>query len=103
MNKIRSFVNRSCQVVAAVGTFISLWKLARCWRTGCAERTGHIIDASISAAAKKLEKTLNDIELQADNGLGESLGKGLDDVLTDTKKKLDKATSVVNRALHHAK
>lgn len=101
MNKIRSFVNSSCKIIAFVGVVFSVWKLARFWRPGLAEKTGHDIDASVSAAAKNLEKTAKAIELQADNGLGESVGIGLDEVLTDTKKKLDKATDLVQRALKH--
>jgi hypothetical protein len=103
MNKIRSFVNCSCQILAFTGIVFSVWKLARFWHPGLAGKTGRDIDASVSAAAKNLEKTANAIELQADNGFGESVGIGLDEVLTDTKKKLDKATDLVQRALKHNK
>lgn len=103
MNKIRSFVNTACQIAVTVGIIFSVWKLARFWRPGLAEKTGRGIDASVSAAVKNLEKTANTIELQADNGFGKSLGIGLDEVLTDANRKLDKATDLVQRALKHNK
>jgi hypothetical protein len=103
MNKIRSFVNVTCQIAITVGIVISVWKIARFWRPGLAEKAGRDIDASVSAATKNLEETAKAIGLQADSGLGESLGIGIDEVLTDTKKKLDKATDLVQRALKHNK
>lgn len=103
MNKIRSFVNGFCQIVAFFGMIYFVWKIARFWHPGLAEKTDRDIDSSVSAAAKNLEKTANAIELQVDKGFGESVGIGLDEVLTDTKKKLDKATDLVQRALKHNK
>jgi hypothetical protein len=79
------------------------WKLVRHWRTGCAEKTGHTIDASIKTAADKLEKTAIALEEWADSGLGENLGKGVDEVLTDTRKTLEKATDLFQRALNRTK
>lgn len=37
------------------------------------------------------------------SGMGENLGKGVDELLTDTKKTLDRAHDLVQRALTHAK
>lgn len=90
-------------MAVTVGIIFFVWKLARFWHPGLAEKTGRDIDASVSAAAKNLEKTATAIGLQVDNGLGESLGKGLDEVVMDTKEKLDKATDVVHRVIKHNK
>jgi hypothetical protein len=75
----------------------------RHWHAGLAEKTGHTIDASIRAGAEKLENTAIALENGAELGMGEYLGKGLDGLLMDTKNTLDKATDLVQRALHHAK
>lgn len=76
------------------------WKIAHRWHAGLAEKTGHAIDASISAAAKKLEKTAIALEEWLEGGhLGENLGKGIDVLLIDTKKTLETATALVQHAL----
>jgi hypothetical protein len=73
--------------------------LVRHWRAGRAEKTGHVLDSSIKVAADKLEKTAVVLEKWAESGLGENLGKGVDEVLTDTKKTLEKATGLFQRAV----
>ena len=88
--------------VGVIGTLLII-KAARRRHAGLAEKTGHAIDASIIAAAKKLEKTAITLEEWANGGMGKDLGKGLDEALTDTKKTLEKATDLVQGALNHAK
>lgn len=99
MNKIRRSIRRFCRMVTLIGVGFAAWKLARLWHDGLAEKTGHAIDASISAAAKKLEKTALALEEWADGGVGENLGKGVDEILMDTKKTLEKATDLVQGGL----
>lgn len=89
-------------MATVAGIAFVAWKLVRHWRAGTAEKTGHAIDASINAAAEKLEKTAISLKEWADRGQGENLGKGIDEVLTDTKTALDKAAGLVQGALHHA-
>jgi hypothetical protein len=103
MNKIRCLIVDFYRMETVIVIAFATWKLARHWHAGLAERTGHAIDASISAAAKKLERTAVALEEWADSGQGENLGKSLDEVLTDTRKTLGKATDLVQGALKHAK
>ena len=103
MNKIRCCIIDLYRIATVISIAFVAWKLVRCWHTGLAKKTGHAIDASISAAAEKLEKTALALEEMSDSGLGENLGKGLDEVLMDTKKTLENATDLVQRALNHAK
>jgi phosphoribosyl-dephospho-CoA transferase len=79
------------------------WKLVRLWHVELAEKTGRTIDASICAAAEKLEKTAIALENAADRSPGETLGKGLDEVLMDAKKTLEMATDLVLNVLKHKK
>jgi hypothetical protein len=87
---------------AIVGLGVGAWKLVRHWQKGQAEKAGHVIDASVSAAAKKFEEAASTVEKWAEGGLGENLGKGLDDIVIETKKTLENATVVVQSALSHA-
>jgi hypothetical protein len=95
MCKVRCYITDIYRIATIIGVTFAMWKLVRHWHAGLAEKTGHAIDASISAAAKKLEITANLLEEWADTGLGENLGKSLDEVLADTKKTLEKATGLV--------
>jgi hypothetical protein len=101
-----SRVKRCCVGFYRLATFaavaFTISKLVRHWHAGLAEKTGHAIDASVRAAAEKLEKTAIALEEWGENGMGENLGKGLDDVLVDTQKALEMATDLVQRALSHA-
>jgi hypothetical protein len=103
MKKIRCYIRDLYQLATVIGIGIATWKLVRHWRVGFAKKTGHDLDASIRASAEKLEKTAAALEKWADSGMGENLGKGVDEVLTDTKKTLDRATGFVQHALNHAK
>ncbi len=103
MNKNKCTIIDLYQLATLTGVAFATWKIAHHWHAGLAEKTGHAIDTSIGAAAKKLEKTAVALEEWADGGLGENLGKGLDVLLTDTKKTLETATELVQRALLHAK
>jgi hypothetical protein len=90
------------RLVNTIGIAFTLWKFLRFWHTGTAQRTGHAIDASISIAAKKLEKSAVALEEWADSGQGETLGKNLDDILMDTKKALETASDLVLSAINRA-
>jgi hypothetical protein len=103
MKKIRCYISDLYRLAFVIGTGFATWKLVRHWRAGRGEKAGHDIDASIRTAAEKLEKTASTLEKWADKHQGENLGKGLDDVLTDTKKTLDRASDLVSRTLSHAK
>jgi ferritin-like metal-binding protein YciE len=96
-------IHKAFRMAALVGIVYGTWKVIRQWRAGRAEKTGHAIDASISAAAKKIEKTAVAVEEWAGHAGGEKLGKGLDGVLMETKGTLDKATDLVQHALSPAK
>ena len=103
MNKIRWYIHDLYHLAFVGGFAFAAWKLVRHWRAGFGEKTGHNLDVSIRAAAEKLEKTAVALEKWADSGAGGNLGKGVDEVLTDTKKTLDKASDLVQHALRHAK
>jgi hypothetical protein len=103
MNKIRCYIRDLYHLAFVSGIAFATWKLVRHWRAGFAEKTGHDLDASIRGAAEKLEKTAAALEKMADSGMGENLGKGVDEILTDTKKTLDRATDLVQHELLHAK
>lgn len=103
MKKIRGYINDVYRLAFVIGTGFATWKLVRHWRAGRGEKAGHDIDASIRKAAEKLEKTASTLEKWADSHQGETLGKGLDDVLIDTKKTLDRTSDLVSRTLSHAK
>jgi hypothetical protein len=103
MNKIKCYFVRIYRITTVIGIGFVAWKIVRHWRAGMAEKTGRAIDASIKVAARKLEKTAIALEEWADGGQGENLGKGLDEVLTDTKKTLDIASDLVQHALGHTK
>jgi hypothetical protein len=103
MNKIRLYVHDLYHIATISGIAFVTWKVVRHWRNGFAEKTGHTIDASVRHAAEKLEKTAITLEKWADSGMGRNLGKGLDEVATDTKKTLDTASDLVMHALNHAK
>jgi hypothetical protein len=103
MDKFRCYVRDVYHIATVIGITFATWKVVRHWRAGFAENTGHTIDSSVKAAAEKLEKTAITLEKWAAGGMGENLGKGVDEVLTDTKKTLDTATDLVQRALSHAK
>ena len=75
------------------------WKIVHYWQKGIAEKTGLALDASAGSAAEKIEKTARTADGVAEGGLG----KGLDDVLTDTKKVFEKASKIVKHAVQHAK
>jgi phosphoribosyl-dephospho-CoA transferase len=98
MNKKKCAIIDLYQLVTLTGVAFATWKIAHHWHAGLAEKTGHAIDASIGAAAEKLEKTAIALEEWADKGLGEKLGKGLDVLLTDAKISLETATELVRRA-----
>lgn len=99
MNKNRCTIIDLYQVLTLTGVAFTTWKIAHHWHAGLAEKTGRTIDATISAAAKKLEKSALALEKWANGGTGENLGKDLDKVLTGTKKTLESATDLVQRAL----
>lgn len=101
MNKIKSVCVTLYHTAAlcAIG-FIS-WKIIKYWHTGIGEKTGRTLDASIGAAAVKLEEDAIALETMSDKGVAENLGKGIDTVLTDTKKSLENATKLVKRVLKH--
>jgi hypothetical protein len=103
MKKIRGYINDFYHLAFVLGTGFAAWKLVRHWRAGRGEKAGHDIDSSIRKAAEKLEKTASTLEKWADSHQGENLGKGIDDVLIDTKKTLDRTSDLVSRTLSHAK
>ncbi len=103
MKKIRRLVIDLFHTTTVILIGFAAWKIVRHWRAGCAEKTGHTIDTSIKTAADKLEKTANALEEWADSGLGENLGKGVDEALADTRKTLERATDLFQRALNRAK
>jgi len=71
MKKIRCFIIDFCHTATVILVGFAAWKLVRHWRTGCAEKTGHTIDASIKTAADKLERP----RLHWKNGPIAALGK----------------------------
>jgi hypothetical protein len=103
MKKLRHYIGDLYRLAFVVGTGFATWKVVRHWQTGRGKKAGHDIDASIRKAAEKLEKTASTLEQWADNHQGENLGKGLDDILTDTKKTLDRTSDLVSRTLSHTK
>jgi hypothetical protein len=102
MNKIGSFFVVLLGILAAVLITILTFKLARRRHPGVAEKAGNVIDASIRAAADKLEKAADAIEEFGENGLGKNIGKGLDEILSDAKKTLEKAADSIQAALKNA-
>jgi hypothetical protein len=103
MNKIRCFVIDVYHTATVILVGFAAWKLVHHWRAGCAEKTGDAIDASIKTAADKLGKTAIALEEWADNGLGEKLGKRVDEVLIDARGTLEKATNLFQHTSSHSK
>jgi hypothetical protein len=101
LKMIRRSIRDGIRIVTLIGIGFGAWKLVRHWRAGLAEKTGHNLDASIRTTAERLEKTAAKLEKWADNHQGETMGKGLDGVLLDTQKTLDRATGLVHSALAH--
>jgi hypothetical protein len=97
MCKIRR--HKFCCLVFVGALSFALWKLVRRWHSGAAEKTGHVIDTSIGAAAKKVEKAAATLESWAESGLAENLGKGVDDVLAEARAALDRAAELVQSSL----
>jgi hypothetical protein len=100
MKRCKSCVKKVYRAATFAAVAFMAWKLVRHWHTGLATTTGRTIDASIGVAAEKLEKTAVALEQWAAGGKGEHLGKGLDEVLSDTKKTLEKTTALVQGALN---
>jgi hypothetical protein len=91
-------VNLYC--VATAGFFVfTAYKLARNWHEGFAEKTGHVIDSSISTAAEKLEQTAVALEEWAGSGFGENMGKDIDKMVMDAKNTLEKTSDLVSRTM----
>jgi hypothetical protein len=103
MKKLKCRIMSVYHGIILMGMAFAAWKIVRVWQTGLAEKTGHTVDASLNAAAKKLEKTAIALEAWSAGGVGENLGKGVDEILMDTKKTLEKATTLVAEALNHKK
>ncbi|MDD5672715.1 MAG: hypothetical protein PHC61_01005 [Chitinivibrionales bacterium] len=103
MKKIKCCIQGLYHIAIFVGLAFASWKLVRFWRTGLAEKTGQVLDVSIGVAAEKLEQTGLVLEEWAVNGQGEKLGKGIDEVLMDTKKTLEMATDLVQNVLNHTR
>lgn len=101
LKRIRHTVRDLFRIATLAGLGFAAWKLVRHWRSGLAEKTGHNLDASIRATAERLEKTATKLEKWANNHQSEAMGKGLDGVLLDTQKTLDKATDLVHNAFAH--
>lgn len=101
MNKIKSAFVTLYHLAALSAIGFIAWKVIKYWHSGIGEKTGRILDGSIGAAAAKLEEDAIALETMSDKGVAENLGKGIDTVLTDTKKSLEKATKIVKRALKH--
>jgi len=102
MNKIKGYFIDSYRIVTAMCIAFTTCKLICSWHKGCAKKTGYSIDASIRAAAEKLEKTAMVLENVSGSGIGEHVGKDLDDVLMDTQRTLEHTTRLVRCALHRA-
>jgi hypothetical protein len=98
---LRFYIRTFYRIATLIGLGFGAWKLVRHWRAGLAEKTGHTFDVSIRTTAERLEKTAIKLEKWADNHQGETVGKGLDVVLMDTQKTLDRATNLVQSALTH--
>ena len=101
MKCFKWYVVNVCRLILAAMMGFAAWKIVTHWKAGCAEKTGHDADAAINATAEKLEKAAIALEECADGGLGENLGKGIDELLLDTKKTLETATDIINKTLHH--
>lgn len=99
MNKNRCTIIDLYQVLTLSGVAFATWKFAHYWHAGLADKTGHTIDVTIATAAKKLEKTARALEEWAKSGTGKNPGKGLDEVLADTKKALESATELIQRVV----
>lgn len=102
MKTLVCYIKSFYRIAAMCGLGFVAWKIIRHWHSGLAEKTGRTIDASIGAAAQKLEMTAIALEKGADSGLGENLGRGIDEILIDTQKTLEKATHLVENVLKHA-
>ena len=100
MKRCKSCVKKVYRAISLAGAAFLAWKLVRYWHMGLAATTGRSIDASIGVAAGKLEKTAIALEQWAAGGQGEHLGKNLDEVLSDTKKTLEKTTALIQGALN---
>ena len=99
MNNIKCTIIGMYRIMTLSAMAYVTWKIVRFWQNGFAEKTGRTIDASVSASAEKIEKTARAADGVAEGGLG----KGLDDVLTDTKKVFEKAGNLVKHAVQRAK
>ena len=99
MNSIKCTIIGMYRIMTLSAMAYVTWKIVHYWQKGFAGKTGHTIDASVSAAAEKIEKTARVVDGVAEGGLG----KGLDDVLTDTKKAFEKAGNLVKHAVQRAK
>jgi len=103
MNRFKCYLSAFYRIASIIGVAFVTWKLVHHWHAGFAEKTGRTIDAAIGVAAEKLEKTAIALENGADNNPGETVGKGIDEILMDTKKTLEKATDLIHRVLYHGK
>jgi hypothetical protein len=103
MKKIGCYIVTLYRLGILISIGFTTYKLARHWRIGCTEKAGGAIDESIDAAATTLEKAAQAYAAWAGSGQEEHLGFGLAEILADTKKTLERATELVQRALSRAK
>jgi hypothetical protein len=91
------------RIVAGIAALIVAWNVVRRWHAGLAEIAGQKIDVTFHSAAQRLEKTAAALEKEANLGIGENFGRGIDTVVMDTKKTIDSATGLFQHALNRAK
>ncbi len=103
MRKFMRLMTSIFRLASFAGVLFVGWKIVRRWHEGLAQKTGHVVDTTVKAAAEKLEQTAVALEEWAINGNGEHFGKDLDNVLMDTKKTLDAASGLMQGALNHSK
>lgn len=101
MNKIKSFCVTIYHTAALCAIGFVSWKIIKNWHSGTGEKAGRSFDASIGATAVNPEKEAITPDTLSDKGMSENLGKGIDTVLTDSKKSIEKAANLVKRALKH--
>jgi hypothetical protein len=103
MNKTKRTIIGLYRLITISATVYVTWKIVRYWRKGIAEKAGRVIDSSVRAVVEEIGKTASTVESGAKSVMGKHLGKGLDEVLTDTKKALKKASDLVKPTVHRAK
>ena len=99
MKHINHIFSHMVKLVLCTLTLYMFYRMVSKWKPQIAQNAGHDLDIATNQAAHHMHNAAIGLNEWSMSGYGETLGKGIDEILLQTKQSLNEASDVVAAVL----